>query len=111
MSAPARPTPLPGDVLMNRARFASAVLVAAFAATAAADDTKLKVKAGDKFPNIPLTAAQADKVKADAKELSIADLKGKVAVVFFYPKASTPGCTVESCGFRDLQKEFPEDVV
>lgn len=35
-----------------------------------------------------------------------ADLRGKPVVVFFYPKASTPGCTTEACGFRDLQAEF-----
>jgi peroxiredoxin Q/BCP len=77
-----------------------------------ADDTTLKVKEGDKFPAVPLEAAQIDKLKLkDAKTVSIADLKGKVVVVFFYPKALTKGCTVESCGFRDIAKEFPENVV
>ena len=43
----------------------------------------------------------------------VEDLKGKTVVVFFYPKALTGGCTVESCGFRDLMKDkdFPKDVV
>lgn len=77
----------------------------------AKDDTMLKVKAGDKFPEIPLSAAQIDKVKKDGKTLSISDLKGKTVVLFFYPKADTPGCTVESCGFRDKAKDFPENVV
>jgi peroxiredoxin Q/BCP len=77
----------------------------------AAEDTKLNVKEGDKFPNVPLAAAQIDKVKKDAKTISIADLKGKTVVIFFYPKALTKGCTVESCGFRDIAKEFPENVV
>jgi len=77
----------------------------------AADDTKLKVKAGDKFPDVPLAAAQIEKVKKDAKTVSIADLKGKTVVVFFYPKALTKGCTVESCGFRDIYKDFPEGTV
>jgi peroxiredoxin Q/BCP len=77
-----------------------------------ADDTMLKVKEGDKFPNVPLEAAQIDKLKLkDAKTVSIDDLKGKVVVVFFYPKALTKGCTIESCGFRDIAKEFPENVV
>jgi peroxiredoxin Q/BCP len=44
--------------------------------------------------------------KKDAKTLSLADLKGKNVVLFFYPKALTKGCTTESCGFRDLAKEF-----
>jgi peroxiredoxin Q/BCP len=77
-----------------------------------ADDSTLKVKEGDKFPVVPLEAAQIDKLKLkDAKTVSIADLKGKVVVIFFYPKALTKGCTIESCGFRDIAKDFPEDVV
>ena len=34
------------------------------------------------------------------------DLRGKPIVVFFYPKADTPGCTKEACAFRDLQGDF-----
>lgn len=34
------------------------------------------------------------------------DLRGSPVVVFFYPKASTPGCTKEACAFRDLSAEF-----
>lgn len=33
-------------------------------------------------------------------------LRGRPVVVFFYPKASTPGCTQEACDFRDLKAEF-----
>ena len=92
---------------------AVAVACVLTAPVAGADDTALKVKVGDTFPDVPLAAAQIDKVKKDAKTVSIADLKGKTVVVFFYPKALTKGCTVESCGFRDLMKEkdFPENVV
>jgi peroxiredoxin Q/BCP len=89
----------------------AAVLAGLCLSAAAADDTKLKVKAGDRFPDIPLPAVQAGKVKPGADALSVADLKGKVVVVFFYPKALTRGCTVESCGFRDLAGEFPKDAV
>ena len=82
------------------------------AAVATADDTKLNVKAGDKFPDVSLEAAQIDKLKLkDAKTVSVADLKGKTVVVFFYPKALTKGCTIESCGFRDIAKDFPENTV
>jgi len=88
------------------------VLVAP-SAPVGADDTTLNVKVGDKFPDVPLAAAQIDKIKKDAKTVSVADLKGKTVIIFFYPKALTKGCTVESCGFRDLMKEkdFPKDVV
>jgi len=90
---------------------AAACVLLASSAPVVADDTTLNVKVGDKFPDVPLAAAQIEKVKKDAKTVSISDLKGKVVVIFFYPKALTPGCTVESCGFRDIAKEFPENVV
>lgn len=93
-------------------RLLLALVAVAFAVGGAtADDSALKVKVGDAFPDVPLEATQIDKVKKDAKTVSVKDLKGKIVVVFFYPKAKTPGCTVESCGFRDLAKDFPADVV
>jgi thioredoxin-dependent peroxiredoxin len=39
-------------------------------------------------------------------EFSLAGLKGQRVVVFFFPKADTPGCTTESCEFRDVHKIF-----
>lgn len=42
----------------------------------------------------------------DGEALAWSSLRGKPVVVFFYPKASTPGCTTEACGFRDLKAEF-----
>jgi peroxiredoxin Q/BCP len=38
----------------------------------------------------------------DGKKHSLDDYKGKTVVLYFYPKDSTPGCTKEACGFRDL---------
>jgi thioredoxin-dependent peroxiredoxin len=38
----------------------------------------------------------------------LADHRGKKVVVFFYPKADTPGCTKEACGFRDEWSRFRE---
>jgi peroxiredoxin Q/BCP len=98
---------------MVRSLFAAAAACLALPALAQ-DDTKLKVKEGDKFPDVTVKVVQLDKAlpdKKDAKEVKISDLKGKVVVVFFYPKAMTPGCTVESCGFRDAVKDYPKDVV
>lgn len=40
------------------------------------------------------------------EEVRWADLRGKPVVIFFYPKASTPGCTTEACDFRDLGEAF-----
>jgi peroxiredoxin Q/BCP len=35
------------------------------------------------------------------KTVSLSDYSGKPVVLFFYPRADTPGCTIEACGFRD----------
>jgi thioredoxin-dependent peroxiredoxin len=51
-------------------------------------------------------------VKSSAGEaLSLAGLKGKWVVVYFYPKDETPGCTKEACGFRDAFKEISQKAV
>lgn len=42
----------------------------------------------------------------DGENVSSSDLSGKRYVMFFYPKAMTPGCTTESCDFRDSYEEF-----
>ena len=39
-------------------------------------------------------------------QVSLASLKGKPVVIYFYPKDDTPGCTTESCGFRDHHAAF-----
>ena len=38
---------------------------------------------------------------SDGKEHSLSDYRGKTAVIYFYPRDNTPGCTKEACGFRD----------
>ena len=38
--------------------------------------------------------------------LRLSDLKGRMAVVYFYPKDETPGCTKEACAFRDAFEKF-----
>lgn len=43
----------------------------------------------------------------NGKTISLKDFRGKKnVVVYFYPKAMTPGCTVQACGIRDYKKEF-----
>jgi len=39
-------------------------------------------------------------------KVSLAALKGRPVVLYFYPKDDTPGCTTEACGFRDLLPDF-----
>jgi peroxiredoxin Q/BCP len=38
---------------------------------------------------------------ADGNDVSLADLRGKRVILYFYPAASTPGCTKQACDFRD----------
>lgn len=58
------------------------------------------VKVGDDAPNFSLQ-------DANGKTFTLADYKGKSPVViYFYPKANTPGCTKEACGIRDDFSEF-----
>jgi peroxiredoxin Q/BCP len=52
------------------------------------------LKEGDPAPDI--------RVKMDTgEEFRLSDLKGQRVVLYFYPKADTPGCTTEACEFRD----------
>lgn len=52
------------------------------------------LKAGDKAPDF-------SSVDQDGNPVSLADYKGKKLVVFFYPKANTPTCTVEACNLGE----------
>lgn len=57
------------------------------------------LKAGDKAPSF-------SGIDQDGKSHKLADYAGKKLVVFFYPKASTPGCTAEACDLRDNFERF-----
>ncbi|MDA9151072.1 thioredoxin-dependent thiol peroxidase [bacterium] len=52
------------------------------------------LKVGDKVPNFK-------SIDQDGNTIQFNEYQGKKLVVFFYPKASTPGCTVEACNLRD----------
>jgi peroxiredoxin Q/BCP len=56
--------------------------------------TMTTLQKGDKAPDF--TAKDQN-----GKEVSFADYKGKNVILYFYPKDDTPGCTAESCDFRD----------
>jgi len=49
---------------------------------------------GDPAPDFELLSAEGEPVE-------LADFRGHRLIVFFYPKADTPGCTTQACGFRD----------
>jgi peroxiredoxin Q/BCP len=61
-------------------------------------EQNMSLNVGDKAPSFKLK-------NQDAKVISLADLKGKPIVLYFYPKDDTSGCTKEACNFRD---EFPK---
>jgi peroxiredoxin Q/BCP len=42
----------------------------------------------------------------DGKEISLKDYRGSYVVLYFYPRADTPGCTIEACEFRDSYKKM-----
>ena len=60
------------------------------------------LKVGDAVPNF-------ESVDQDGNTIKLSDYKGKKLVVFFYPKANTPGCTVEACNLRDNYKELQDE--
>ncbi len=44
----------------------------------------------------------------DGNEVSLSDLKGETIVLYFYPRADTPGCTAQACGVRDRGGEYKD---
>ena len=54
---------------------------------------------GNKAPNFAVA-------NQESRTISLDDLAGNWAVVYFYPRASTPGCTNQACGIRDTKKKF-----
>jgi peroxiredoxin Q/BCP len=54
---------------------------------------------GDKAPNFTLPDQRGEKVK-------LSDFKGETVVLYFYPRADTPGCTTQACGVRDRGADY-----
>jgi peroxiredoxin Q/BCP len=44
----------------------------------------------------------------DGQMVKLADFRGQSVVVYFYPKASTPGCTTQACGVRDHRSDYEQ---
>ena len=59
------------------------------------------LKVGDKVPEF----SSKDQ---DGNTINLSDYRGKKLVVFFYPRANTPGCTLEACNLRDNYSELQE---
>jgi peroxiredoxin Q/BCP len=60
------------------------------------------------FPELGQSAPDFTTLNQREEEVALSDLKGKKVVLYFYPKAMTPGCTVQACGLRDTQKELDD---
>lgn len=59
------------------------------------------LQVGDTVPSFTTT-------DQDGNPIALSDFKGKKLIVFFYPKASTPGCTAEACNLRDNYKALQD---
>ncbi|MGI8756910.1 MAG: thioredoxin-dependent thiol peroxidase [Acidimicrobiales bacterium] len=60
--------------------------------------------AGDRAPAFHLTDQDGNKVR-------LSSFKGRKVLVFFYPKADTPGCTTQACGLRDVADDIGDTVI
>ncbi len=58
-----------------------------------------KLQAGDTAPEFTLT-------DQNGKSVALSDFKGKKILLYFYPKAMTPGCTTQACSIRDAKDEL-----
>ena len=59
---------------------------------------------GDKAPDFTLTDQHGE-------TLQLKDHKGRRVLIFFYPKADTPGCTAQACGLRDIRGDIGDTVI
>ena len=62
------------------------------------------LKVGDKAPTFSSTAVGGE--YGSGTPIALSDLRGRAAVLYFYPKDDTPGCTTQACGIRDAWKEI-----
>jgi peroxiredoxin Q/BCP len=54
---------------------------------------------GDKAPGFEL-------LNQDGETVKLSDFAGRTVVLYFYPKADTPGCTTQACGIRDRRADY-----
>jgi peroxiredoxin Q/BCP len=57
------------------------------------------LQAGDRAPDFTL-------LDQDGEELTLSSLRGETIVLYFYPRADTPGCTTQACGIRDRDADY-----
>ena len=59
----------------------------------------MTLKPGDPAPDFDLPNQNGDRVR-------LSELRGQTVVLYFYPKADTPGCTTQACGVRDHRADY-----
>jgi peroxiredoxin Q/BCP len=59
---------------------------------------------GDKAPAFAL-------LDQDGSTVKLSDFKGRKVLVYFYPRADTPGCTAQSCGLRDVRADVGDTAI
>jgi peroxiredoxin Q/BCP len=78
-------------------------IVTAFARDLAAPGRQARIRVviepGDQAPDFELP-------DQDGRPVKLSDLRGQPVVVYFYPKADTPGCTTQACGVRDHRADY-----
>jgi len=57
------------------------------------------IEEGERAPGFTL-------LDQDGQQVSLSDFEGRRAVLYFYPRADTPGCTTQACGVRDRRDEY-----
>src|SRR5215216_5137829 len=62
------------------------------------------LKRGDKAPDFAL-------VDQDGETQNLSSFNGRKVLVYFYPKADTPGCTTQACGLRDIAGDVGDTVI
>ncbi len=59
------------------------------------------LSAGDAAPDFTLR-------DQNGEEVTLSDLRGQTVVLYFYPRADTPGCTTQACGIRDHRTDYAD---
>jgi len=72
---------------------------AAFNPNFPGNEMLMNINVNDKAPDFTLQ-------DENGNEISLKALRGKTLVLYFYPRADTPGCTIEACEFRDTYKQM-----
>src|SRR5689334_23378060 len=68
--------------------------------------TMAKTETTSNYPAVGGKAPAFTALASNGETVKLSDFKGKIVVLYFYPKDNTSGCTKEACGFRDSHKKL-----